>query len=52
MKKAARMFANDRGTYVSDTTIAQDVDDVVDLEIEMAKVFIEINISKMNSGKY
>lgn len=42
IKTVANIFINDRGSYVDEETLSQDVLDVVNFEIELAKVVIEI----------
>lgn len=42
IKTVANIFINDRGSYVDDETLSQDALDVVNFEIELAKVVIEI----------
>lgn len=41
IETVAKIFVKDKGAYVPDTVIAQDALDVVDFEIELAKVAIE-----------
>ena len=47
IKTVASIFVNDSGSYINETTLAQDTLDVVNFEIELAKVVFEILIFRL-----
>ncbi|KMQ96994.1 neutral endopeptidase [Lasius niger] len=46
IKTVANIFINDRGSYVDDETLSQDALDVVNFEIELAKLTLDLEDSR------